>query len=78
MKEDLSIYAMAGYIHNELYESGPKTQQYFTEGATAEDIDLAMKALKYLLTDDSILRRGNIFYLPIDKRKETNEITNRD
>jgi len=65
-----------GYIEHELKTRGACTLQYFTDKTSTEDYDDMTAALNRLLSDDQILRRGTIFYLP--KLKEINGHTTKD
>ena len=65
--EDLSLYAVEGYILEELKECS-RTVQYFTDNTTNKERAEITEALGNLINEREIMRVGNIF-----KLKETNE-----
>ena len=70
--EDRSLEATQGYILDILKERGACTVQFFREDATEVDDEEMLNALRTLVKDDTILRKGVVFYLPRTNWKELN------
>ena len=68
VQEDFSIEATKGFILYELSTKGACTHQYFTQDADEDYLNELKVALDDLLKDDSILRKGQVFYLPRNLR----------
>ena len=64
--EDLSEYAVQGFILHELEECS-RTVQYFTDKTNNEDRAEISTALRVLTERKEIIRRGVIFSLPTNK-----------